>query len=240
MDAQRILDLATGAVQLRWLLIDEISLVSAEILARLEARCRQLVMDLAAAKYEKDSHHMKPFGGLNVIFSGDLWQLPPPRGTFLGQIPWHLLTNTPSKKWPLSARGQQLMWASAADGGLQGVTELVQCERTQDKWLQELQAELRIGRLSQANHAFLHGQPTPVPGSWLASLSAPACGEIICRQLYANHASPTTIMENECIVCVQERKSKRLVATGPTDPRFTNEFVRAQAVFGTIMWSNAT
>ena len=156
---------------------------------------------------------------------GKLW--------ILSEIPWHLLTNTPSKKWPLSARGQQLMWASAADGGLQGVTELVQCERTQDKWLQELQAELRIGRLSQANHAFLHGQPTPVPGSWLASLSAPACGEIICRQLYANHASPTTIMENECIVCVQERKSKRLVATGPTDPRFTNEFVRAQAVFGT-------
>ena len=233
VEAQRILDLANGAVQWRWLLIDEISLVSAEILARLEARCRQLVMDLAAAKYETASSRIKPFGGLNVIFSGDLWQLPPPRGTFLGQIPWHLLTGTPSHKWPLSARGQQLMWASAADGGLQGVTELLQCERTQDKWLQELQAELRVGRLSRDNHAFLHGQPTAVPGSWLASQNAPTCGEVICRQLHANHASPTTLLENECAICAQERKSKRLVATGPTDPRFTNEFVRAQAIFGT-------
>ena len=46
VDAQRILNLAQQAVQWRWLLIDEISMVSAEMLARLEARCRQLVLDL--------------------------------------------------------------------------------------------------------------------------------------------------------------------------------------------------
>ena len=68
-----------------------------------------------------------------------MWQLPPPRGTFLGQIPWQLLTHVHSKKLPLTLQGQQLVWASAEEGGLQGVTELVQCERTQDKWLQELQ-----------------------------------------------------------------------------------------------------
>ena len=50
IDAQRILDLAKAAVQWRWLLIDEISMVSAEMLARLEARCRQLIMDLSATK----------------------------------------------------------------------------------------------------------------------------------------------------------------------------------------------
>jgi len=90
IDAQRILDLAKQAVQWRWLLIDEISMVSAEMLARLEARCRQLIMDLSATKYAKQSTYwVAPFGGLNVIFSGGLWQLPPPRGAFLGQIPRH-------------------------------------------------------------------------------------------------------------------------------------------------------
>ncbi|CAK9010993.1 unnamed protein product [Durusdinium trenchii] len=55
VDAQRILDLASSAVQWRWLLLDEISMVSAEMLARLEARCRQLVLDLSATKYGKHS-----------------------------------------------------------------------------------------------------------------------------------------------------------------------------------------
>ena len=49
IDAQRILDLAKEAVKWRWLLIDEISMVSAEMLARLEARCRQIIMDLSVS-----------------------------------------------------------------------------------------------------------------------------------------------------------------------------------------------
>ncbi|CAK9052298.1 unnamed protein product [Durusdinium trenchii] len=106
VDAQRVLDLASQAVQWRWLVIDEISMVSAEMLARLEARCRQLVPDLSATKYAKQTNgRAAPFGGLNLILSGDLWQLPPPRGTFLGQIPWQLLTSVSSKKLPLSLQG---------------------------------------------------------------------------------------------------------------------------------------
>ena len=199
VDAQRILDLATNAIQWRWLLIDEIGMVSAEMLARLEARCRQLVPDLCATKYSKQTNgRAAPFGGLNVILSGDLWQLPPPRGTFLGQIPWQLLTHVHSKKWPLSLQGQQLVWAAACDGGIQGVTELVQCERTQDIWLQELQSELRIGKLSENNHAFLHGRPTNVPGSWQQSLGHPTCGEAKCQELYTQNSTPTTIRQKEC------------------------------------------
>lgn len=234
VDAQRILDLASSAVQWRWLLLDEISMVSAEMLARLEARCRQLVLDLSATKYGKHSDgRIAPFGGLNVVLSGDLWQLPPPRGTFLGQIPWQLLTQVNSKKLPLTLQGQQLVWASAADGGLQGVTELTRCERTQDKWLQELQAELRIGGLSKDNHAFLHGQPTQVPGSWLISEQRATCGKSVCQQLCHPSVTPRQILQRECASCRAERASKRLVATGLDDPRFANELARAQAIFST-------
>ena len=234
VDAQRILDLAQQAVQWRWLLIDEISMVSAEMLARLEARCRQLVLDVSATKYGKQNPNcVAPFGGLNVILSGDLWQLPPPRGTFLGQIPWQLATGVSSKKLPLSLQGQQLVWASSAQGGLQGVTELVRCERTQDVWLQDLQAELRVGHLSEDNYAFLHGRPTKVPGSWCARTQRPMCQENICYQLYKNASTATAILKYECPICHAERDTKRLVAVDADDPRFVEGFSMARGIFHT-------
>ena len=208
-------------------------MVSAEMLARLEARCRQLIMDLSATKYAKQSTYwVAPFGGLNVIFSGGLWQLPPPRGTFLGQIPWHLVTGISSKKLPLSLQGQQLVWASSHQGGVQGVTELTCCERTQDGWLQELQAELRHGRLSEDNHAFLHGKPTKVCGSWSTATAQASCGQATCQRLSEYESTPTTIQALECAFCRTERASKQLVATGPDDPRFS-DFELARALFHT-------
>ena len=233
IDAQRILDLAKEAVKWRWLLIDEISMVSAEMLARLEARCRQIIMDLSATKYVANrAHRVAPFGGLNVIFSGDLWQLPPPRGTFLGQIPWQLVTGISSKKLPLSLQGQQLVWASNTQGGVQGVTELTRCERTQDVWLQELQAELRHGRLSEDNHAFLHGKPTKVCGSWSTTTAQATCGQATCQRLSQYGSAPTTIQARECATCRTERASKQLVAIDPNDPRF-HDFELARALFHT-------
>lgn len=105
VDQQRILDLAQQTVQWRWLSIDEISMLSAELLARLEARCRQVILDVCAAKYSAPGKfHVVSFGGLNVILCGDLWQLPPPRGTFLGQIPCQLVTNVSEGKSPLALR----------------------------------------------------------------------------------------------------------------------------------------
>lgn len=58
-------------------------MVSAELLAQLEQRCREIMRDLSLAKFGEDGA-VEPFGGLNVILAGDLYQLPPPKGTFLG------------------------------------------------------------------------------------------------------------------------------------------------------------
>ena len=167
---QRAAELTAGATCWRWLLVDELSMVSAELLARLEQRCRELVRDACKQKYSPCRAVARPFGGLNVILAGDMWQLEPPRGTFSGALPMEFLRSAKrSMKLPHAAYGQKL---------IQVVTELAQCERTQDEWRKEAQDEFRYGRLSVTSHAFLHGRPTVVPGSWqngCASCGNPAC-----------------------------------------------------------------
>ena len=78
----------------------------------------------------------------------------------LGDIPFEYIQNSrqyaPS---PSIAHGQTLMW-SGPDTGVQGVTELAFCERTDDVWLQSVQEEFRYGKLTTDTHAFLHGKPT--------------------------------------------------------------------------------
>ena len=58
------------------------------------------------------------------------------------------------------------LWGGG-DAGLQGVTELEECERCDDEWLRELQDQFRRGGLTEDNHNFLHGRPTTVCGSFV-------------------------------------------------------------------------
>eukprot|EP00435_Cladocopium_sp_Y103_P022987 s1345_g5.t1 len=198
ISGHKLLELSAKAIEWRWLIIDEISMVSAELLARVELRCRELVRDLSQSKYAKDSAMVRPFGGLNVILAGDLWQLPPPRGTFVGDVPWEMLTQGKSKKAAHTARGQQLVWGAMPDG-VHGVTELVQCERTHDVWLQNLQTELRSGKLSEANHSFLHGKDTCVPGSWNGKELD--CANGACQDLLDAKVDKKRIRRLECRTC---------------------------------------
>ena len=243
----RAMECAGRSLQWRWLILDEFSMVSAELLAQLELRCRELMRDLSLAKYD-DTGKVRPFGGLNVILAGDVYQLPPPKGTFLGDIPWDLLAGRKSTRQAPGHQGQTLLWGEAA-AGMQGVTELVRCERTQDAWLAELQGELRRGQLSDDNHKFLHGKPTTVPGSWIAGHAT--CEQPGCAAMPTQGLSPEAIQEAECSYCAADRRSRILVAQGDADTRFQNEFADAVAIFGTndikyhvnklraIQWANA-
>ena len=183
-------------------------MVSAELFAQLERRCREIMRDISAAKYGASDGMVRPFGGLNIILAGDLYQLPPPRGTFVGDVPWQLVTGKLARKTPVAAQGQELIWGGK-DDAIQGVTELTKCERNADQWLASLQNELREGKLSPDSHAFLHGQATSVPGSWCQRQLT--CGDPACRRLVHQNASPEEILRKECCVCQDERKSRRLV-----------------------------
>ncbi len=179
--------------------------------------------------------------GLNVICCGDMWQLDPPDGGFIGAIPADYIKR--ARKFmpaPSISHGQSLFW-SARETGFHGVTELHQNERCDDPWLQEVQEEIRAGELSDGNYAFLHGEPTVFPGSWAKGRAQ--CGKSMCQMLGDVALQPNTRTEeaanyndvvgrNECDACRAERASKELVVNGPQDKRFQQEqFRKAPAVF---------
>ena len=226
----KVLDMQKRLLQLRWLIIDEISMVSVELLAAVERACRALVRNSSTFKRPVGDVHSKPFGGLNVVVLGDLWQLEPPEGHFVGSVPHEWLTSKYARNKPTVAHGQELIWGGR-HVGFQGMTELIQVERTQDEWLQDLQRELRYSSLSNNNHAFLHGAPTTVPGSWLQDRVT--CGNAACEALLKQETSPERILREECPECQRERLSRQLVAEGPADVRFQHHFAAAAAIFPT-------
>ena len=80
------MDVAKRVLEWRWLIIDEVSIMSARLLADMDVRLRDVVRDLDLQKGGLDGV-TRPFGGLIVLFCCDFWQLDPPDGGFLGQIP---------------------------------------------------------------------------------------------------------------------------------------------------------
>ena len=221
-DLKRSLDTLQRALEWRWLIVDEISMVNARLLAEIEYKCRQVVRDLDSRKRNADSE-TRPFGGLNVILAGDMWQLEPPDGTFLGAIPTDYLGQ--AKKYhpaPTTAHGQSLLWGGG-QSGIQGTWELDVVERTDDAWLQELQDEFRNGCLSSDNWNFLHGRPTQAAGSAIGGVNQ--CG-LDC--------SGEQREKSECQECKNERRRRRRVAWSVDDELFgTDAGVSGTCIFAT-------
>ena len=98
--------------------------------------------------------------------------------------------------------------------------------------MQEVQLELREGRLSENSHAFLHGAATTVTGSW--TNGAVRCGNTQCQRLSEDNASWEEIQacEQTCRICSDARQRRKRVATDAADARFTDtKFVDAPAIF---------
>ena len=80
------------------------------------------------------------------FFSCLFWQLPPPEGGLLGDLPFEYIEN--SRQYapcPSIAHGQSLMW-SGPETCVEGVTELQTCERTDNVWLQSVLCPLSLSQ----------------------------------------------------------------------------------------------
>ena len=136
------------------------------------------------------------------------------------------------------ARSKGVFWGGA-EGGMQSITELEECERCKDLWLREVQEEFRKGNLSEDNHDFLHGRPTSVPGSWVGGQVA--CGNPACLKLVDSDQKrgrsdmkkhKKHILTKDCEECSTERASRALVALNSDDARLAQlSFTEATAVF---------
>lgn len=126
-------------LQTRWLVIDEVSMLSAKFLAEIDCRLRSLIRERGTYKIDSSGHE-RPLAGLNVIFAGDFWQLDPPEkgGVSLSRIPGELYGQTSKRPGrPSVEYGLSLFWDFQADvskRGVQGVTVLHRPERCKDWW----------------------------------------------------------------------------------------------------------
>ena len=140
----------------RFVFIDEISLVPANLLAQLEQRLRHVKPQADAWKHAPDGQ-ARPFGGINLLAIGDFKQLPPPQGGYLAGIPhnlWVGLHDFSKAPDAMVDAGQRLIWED-----IEGAVELTERERCKDEWWNEVTDELRAGRLSDKNYKYLHGIP---------------------------------------------------------------------------------
>ena len=140
----------------RFVFIDEISLVPANLLAQFEQRVRQ-VKPRADEWKHTPSGEERAFGGINLLAIGDFKQLPPPQGGYLAGIPhrqWVGPHDTSKAPDAMVEAGQRLMWED-----FQGMIALNERERCKDNWWNEVTDELRAGRLSDKNYNYLHGIP---------------------------------------------------------------------------------
>ena len=98
---------STKCQALRVLLIDELSMVSAELFGALEYVVKKAIRTRNTYKKRPDGSK-RPFGGLNVLLCVDLWQIPPVGGTSFCSDPREVSPGT-------AHDAMNMLWGDGAD-----------------------------------------------------------------------------------------------------------------------------
>ena len=162
-----------NALGIRWFLVDECTTLSPGIMGLLDAFLRRAY---ARHRYGGRGHAQRPFGGINVVFCGDLGQLPPAKAAAIFPNPFKARYSCEEQKM------FKMFWCRG-DDSIQKTFELTAPFRSKDMWLNEVLAADRYGRETWEMYCFIHGLPTRNTGSWLPSANGPTCGVARCRQL---------------------------------------------------------
>jgi hypothetical protein len=207
---------------MRWLLTDEVSTLSPMLLGLLDSYLRRACKRHPYARRTDKS--WRPFGGLNVLFCGDLWQLPPVKSISIFSNPFKKDLEFTEQ------RTLQMFWKRSEDS-IRKLFELKEAMRTKDAWLQEQLTQDRHGQESWEVYCFVHGLPTRNVGSWRPSTNAPTCGHARCATL-AGEVWPEMFRRRcdwplrrhlECDTCAAERKRRCCVLRSVSDTRYREE-----------------
>ena len=122
-------ELYVSCLCMRWLIIDEVSTVSPQLLGILDTFLRRACKRHPYASRRDGSHRpARPFGGLNIVFCGDFWQLPPVRS--------HAIFSNPFKRAVYDVQEQKILnifWRSGPPkDSVQSIFTLHQPMRSKD------------------------------------------------------------------------------------------------------------
>ena len=162
---------------LRFALIDEIEAAGASLLGKLQQHMAEAARR-SLFKYKPGRHRVRPrpFGGINFLGFGDLWQLPSPRQISVCSNP-----NKPSALADHRSRDiMDMFWAPTEEWGFNGlhtftVSKRLDSGREDAKWFRVITEECREGNLHEENYNFMHGYDTIVTGSWLSTTQMVQC-----------------------------------------------------------------
>ena len=132
------------------ILIDEISMVSAQLFGQLEVAVSKVVRRKSPCRLDIDGN-VRPFGGINVLLFGDMWQLKPVTGLALFASPSEARSHT-------SYLGCMLLWES-----LRCCWELIGSKRCSNAWHNDVLRQCRDGHLTEESYWYLRGYPTGTP-----------------------------------------------------------------------------
>jgi hypothetical protein len=214
---------------MRWILIDEGSTTSAEVFGIVESNVTRSTRSTGTWKIREGSRNQeRPFGGCNLLFFVDWWQLPPVKSTDLKATPY------PEKSAsPMVQKAMTFFWNRSIDS-FTGMTELTHSYRQAlDPWFSEFLEQCRHGRLSWSMYFFFHGLPTLMPGSWMPTQDGP--GELLCKsaacqklwdsdwlEMRRTFASFAEMQMLECDVCKSIRADRcRVRQSDKADARHT-------------------
>ena len=212
-----------NALGIRWLVIDEVSTISPCLLGLLDSYLRRAC---CRHPYAKSHGRKRPFGGINMVFAGDFWQLPPVRALSI--------FSNPFKKGVYDTLEQKMLmmfWKRGDSDSIQKTWVLDQSMRTQDKWLKSVLDADRYGEESWEMYCFIHGLPTRNVGTWDPETGEPSCKNVKCAGLAAGPWSelwrrgkndPQSWMlrlDQECPTCQAERKRRCCVLRDTDEDR---------------------
>ena len=231
-----------NCISMRWLIIDELSCLALGLLSMLDSflRDKGCARHPYAHRNPIQRRNPRPFGGLNVIFCGDLWQLPPVKEIPIYAFPLHKADGE-----PYTAAEQAILamfWKckdSKDNNGIQKLFELTQAHRSKDAWQLAMLSQDRNGAESWEVYCFIHGLPTRNPGTWLPQTDTPSCGDALCKtlrlrwELSWKRQSMTwnEMQEMECQQCAAERRRRCRIISQIDDPDIHKQGIFREAPF---------
>jgi ATP-dependent DNA helicase PIF1 len=195
--------MSTKCQNLRFIIIDEISMVSAQLLGSLEIIVRRAVRKKSGYKLRPDGTE-RAFGGVNLIALGDFWQLPPVSGTPLCAHPDDVALG-------VAELGYNLLWERDFNG-IQKTFNLTEPMRCDDAWYNGFLNKCRHGSLDLDTYSFFHGLPTIEP----VGSAQCTCQELETRlqDFLVCGESSLEIRSRECASCRSEREKRARVIPG--------------------------